>query len=136
MYEYKFNLDRVVDGDTIDVDLDLGFTVIMKKQRIRLYGLNTPESRTRDLEEKQHGLAAKARLKQILERAETLSLKTAIDKKARGKYGRILGTIFADEININDLLLDEGHAIEYFGGSKNKTKWWLEPKEESKPDVK
>tara|TARA_R110000824_G_scaffold217839_2_gene404306 strand:- start:1755 stop:2174 length:420 start_codon:yes stop_codon:yes gene_type:complete len=136
MYEYKFNLDRVVDGDTIDVDLDLGFTVIMKKQRIRLYGLNTPESRTRDLEEKQHGLAAKARLKQILERAETLSLKTAIDKKARGKYGRILGTIFADEININDLLLDEGHAIEYFGGSKNKTKWWLEPKDEKKYNVK
>ena len=61
-----------------------------------MYGLNTPESRTRDLEEKQYGLAAKARLKELLENGETLSLRTAIDKKARGKYGRILGTIFAD----------------------------------------
>jgi len=135
MYEYKFDLDRVVDGDTIDVDLDLGFTVIMKKQRIRLYGLNTPESRTRDLEEKQYGLAAKARLKEILEGAEFLSLKTSIDKKARGKYGRILGTIFADGVDINQQLLDEGHAIEYFGGTKNTTKWWLENKKEEKTSL-
>ncbi len=74
MYEYKFQLDRVVDGDTIDVDIALGFDVMLKKQRIRLYGLNTPESRTRDLEEKQYGLAAKARLKELLENGETLSL--------------------------------------------------------------
>ena len=130
MYEYKFELDRVVDGDTIDVDIALGFDVMLKKQRIRLHGLNTPESRTRDLEEKKYGLAAKARIKEILEGAETLSLKPAIDKKVRGKYGRILGTIYADEVNINQQLLDEGHAIEYFGGTKNKTKWWLEPKKE------
>ena len=136
MYEYKFELDRVVDGDTIDVDIALGFDVMLKKQRIRLYGLNTPESRTRDLEEKKYGLAAKARLKNILERAESLSLKTAIDKKVRGKYGRILGTIFADEVNINDLLIAEGHAVEYFGGTKNQTKWWLEPKEEKNYNVK
>ena len=128
MYEYKFDLDRVVDGDTVDVNLDLGFEVQLKKQRVRLYGLNTPESRTRDLEEKQYGLAAKARLKDILENAETLTLKTQIDKKARGKYGRILGTLFADGISVNQTLLDEGHAIEYFGGKKNETKWWLETK--------
>lgn len=132
MYEYRFELDRVVDGDTIDVHLDLGFSVMLKKQRIRLYGLNTPESRTRDLEEKQYGLAAKARLKELLENGETLSLRTAIDKKARGKYGRILGTIFADGVNLNDLLIEEGHAIEYFGGTKNTTKWWLENKKEEK----
>ena len=132
MYEYRFELDRVVDGDTIDVHLDLGFSVMLKKQRIRLYGLNTPESRTRDLEEKQYGLAAKARLKELLENGETLSLRTAIDKKARGNYGRILGTIFADGINLNDLLIEEGHAIEYFGGTKNTTKWWLENKKEEK----
>ena len=136
MYEYKFELDRVVDGDTIDVDIALGFDVMLKKQRIRLYGINTPESRTRDLEEKKYGLAAKARLKELLENGETLSLRTGIDKKARGKYGRILGTLFADGVNLNQQLLDEGHAIGYFGGTKNKTKWWLEPKEESKPDVK
>ena len=135
MYEYRFDLDRVVDGDTIDVNLDLGFDVVLKKQRIRLHGLNTPASRTRDLEEKQYGLAAKARLKELLENGETLSLRTAIDKKARGKYGRILGTIYADGINLNQQLLDEGHAIEYFGGTKNTTKWWLKPKEESNPKV-
>jgi len=135
MYEYKFELDRVVDGDTIDVDIALGFDVMLKKQRIRLYGLNTPESRTRDLEEKQYGLAAKARLKELLENGETLSLRTAIDKKARGKYGRILGTIFADGVNLNDLLIEEGHAIAYFGGTKNTTKWWLKPKEETKSEV-
>ena len=132
MYEYIFDLDRVIDGDTIDVNLDLGFDVVLKKQRIRLYGLNTPESRTRDLEEKQYGLAAKARLKELLEAGETLSLRTAIDKKARGKYGRILGTIYADGVNLNQQLLDEGHAIEYFGGTKNQTKWWLENKKEEK----
>ena len=136
MYEYRFDLDRVVDGDTIDVNLDLGFDVVLKKQRIRLHGLNTPESRTRDLEEKQYGLAAKARLKELLENGETLSLRTAIDKKARGKYGRILGTIYADGINLNQQLLDEGHAIEYFGGTKNTTKWWLENKKaEKSPEV-
>ena len=132
MYEYRFELDRVVDGDTVDINLDLGFDVRLVKQRVRLFGLNTPESRTRDLEEKQYGLAAKARLKELLENAKTLSLRTRIDKKARGKYGRILGTLFADEVNINRLLIDEGHAIEYFGGTKNKTKWWLEKKEPRK----
>ena len=119
MYEYKFELDRVVDGDTIDVDIALGFDVMLKKQRIRLHGLNTPESRTRDLEEKKYGLAAKARLKEILEGAETLSLKTAIDKKARGKYGRILGTIFADEVNINHFI----NEFDTFYYDEKKGKW-------------
>ena len=124
MFDYKSNLIKIVDGDTIDVDLDLGFSVILKKQRIRLYGINTPESRTRDLEEKQYGLAAKARLRDLLEEADTITVKTAIDKKARGKYGRILGTIYADDLNVNQRLVDEGHAIAYYGGKKNTTKWW------------
>ena len=126
MFEYRSNLLKIVDGDTIDVDLDLGFSVVLKKQRIRLYGINTPESRTRDLEEKKYGLAAKARLRELLEAAESITVKTAIDKKARGKYGRILGTIYADDINVNELLLEEGHAIAYFGGKKITTKWWKE----------
>ena len=126
MFEYRSKLLKIVDGDTIDVDLDLGFSVVLKKQRIRLYGINTPESRTRDLEEKRYGLAAKARLRELLEAAETITVKTAIDKKARGKYGRILGTIYADDINVNDKLLEEGHAVEYFGGKKQTTKWWRE----------
>ena len=124
MYEYRSSLVKIIDGDTIDVDLDLGFAVVLKKQRIRLYGINTPESRTRDLEEKRYGLAAKARLRELLEVAETIVVKTAIDKKARGKYGRILGTIYADDINVNEKLLEEGHAIEYFGGKKQTNKWW------------
>ena len=124
MYEYRSSLVKIIDGDTIDVDLDLGFAVVLKKQRIRLYGINTPESRTRDKEEKKYGLAAKARLRELLESAEMITVKTAIDKKARGKYGRILGTIFADDIDVNALLVDEGYAIVYDGGTKNKTKWW------------
>ena len=66
MYEYRASLVKIVDGDTIDVNLDLGFDVVLKKQRVRLYGINTPESRTRDLEEKKYGLAAKERLKGLL----------------------------------------------------------------------
>ena len=124
MYEYRSSLVKIIDGDTIDVDLDLGFAVVLKKQRIRLYGINTPESRTRDKEEKLYGLAAKARLRELLEQADTITVKTAIDKKARGKYGRILGTIYIDDINVNQLLVDEGYAIVYDGGTKNKTKWW------------
>ena len=125
MYEYNFTVVKIIDGDTVDVDLDLGFSVILKKQRIRLLGINTPESRTRDLVEKKYGLAAKARLRELLTDSDKLTLKTAIDKKARGKYGRILGTLYADDTNINETLVSEGLAIEYFGGKKQKTKWWL-----------
>jgi len=124
MYDYRSTLVKIIDGDTIDVDLDLGFSVVLKKQRIRLYGINTPESRTRDLEEKRYGLAAKARLRELLENSDTLTVKTSIDKKVRGKYGRILGTIYLDDINVNQLLVDEGYAIEYYGGKKDTSKWW------------
>ena len=125
MYEYRASLVKIVDGDTIDVDLDLGFAVVLKKQRIRLYGINTPESRTRDLEQKKYGLAAKERLKKLLEEADQIIVKTEIDKKARGKYGRILGTIYVGSTNINNLMVDEGHAIVYHGGTKQTNKWWL-----------
>ena len=123
MYNYKISPLKVVDGDTIDAEIDLGFDIKVKK-RIRFMGINAPESRTRDLEEKQYGLAAKARLRDLLEEADTITVKTAIDKKARGKYGRILGTIYADDLNVNQRLVDEGHAIAYYGGKKNTTKWW------------
>ena len=135
MYEYRFTLDRVVDGDTIDIDIDLGFNTVLKKQRVRLYGMNTPESRTRDLEEKAAGLAAKARLIDLLEGGEKLHLQTALDKKAREKYGRILGIIYADGINLNQTLMDEGHAIAYFGGKKNTTKWWRKTENEATESV-
>jgi micrococcal nuclease len=122
MYTYKIQLDRVVDGDTIDAYIDLGFNVSVKK-RIRFIGINTPESRTRDLEEKAKGLAAKDRLKAILEGANTIQLTS----HGVGKYGRCLGELEVDVVdgkecltlaNINELLIKEGHAVKYHGGKR------------------
>ena len=122
MYTYKIKLDRVVDGDTIDAYIDLGFDVSVKK-RIRFMGINTPESRTRDLEEKARGLAAKDRLKNLLEGTKTIQLKS----HGVGKYGRCLGELNIDIVdgkegvtmtNVNELLIKEGHAVEYHGGKR------------------
>lgn len=117
MYEYRIRtVDRIVDGDTIDVTLDLGFS-IFHKTRVRLYGINTPEKRTRDLEEKKRGYAASERLSELLQEA-TLILKT----KEKGKYGRYLGIIYKvtqdKKVDINQQLVLEGHAVEYFGGKR------------------
>ena len=92
MYEYKCNIIKVVDGDTVDVDIDLGFGVWLKDERVRIMGIDTPESRTRDKIEKKFGLASKAMLKRIL--GKTTILKTTINKKGvdmKGKFGRVLG---------------------------------------------
>ena len=122
MYTYKIELIRVVDGDTIDAYIDLGFDVKIKK-RIRLMGINSPESRTRDLEEKARGLAAKDRLKNILEGANMIQL----NSYGVGKYGRCLGELHVDVVdgkecltlvNVNELLIKEGHAVEYDGGKR------------------
>ena len=117
MYEYKATIRRVVDGDTVDVTLDLGFN-IMYNSRIRLLGIDTPESRTRDLEEKKRGVAAKDRVKELCPVGSTVTIKTT--KDGRGKFGRILGEIFVEGVvqSINQLLVEEGHAVEYFGGKK------------------
>ena len=120
MYEYRCKVVHIVDGDTVDVDIDLGFGVWMKKQRIRLYGIDTPESRTRDLEEKKYGLAAKAYLTGMLDDEAGITLKT--HKDAEGKFGRILGelwrnTDYADQ-SINEHMVEQNHAVEYFGQSK------------------
>jgi micrococcal nuclease len=104
---------RVVDGDTIDVIFDLGFDVHLKS-RVRLYGINAPESRTRDLEEKKKGLAAKSRLEDILQDS-TFTIKTRLEA---GKYGRVLGEIFLEDANVNQQLVKEGHATPYFGGKR------------------
>ena len=114
MYTYKIKLERVVDGDTVDADIDLGFDVSVKK-RIRLQGINAPESRTRDLEEKARGLAAKDKLVDLLGDGEFV-----IESKEVGKYGRVLGTLHIEDININQTLVDEGFAVEYWGGKKTK----------------
>jgi len=123
MYEYKIkSVDHLVDGDTFDCTVDLGFN-ISHKIRVRMYGINTPESRTRDLEEKARGLESKKRLTELLEQHEgNLILQT----NKKGKYGRYLGTIFADQnagdgqeqTNINRQLIEEGYAVEYFGGKR------------------
>ena len=120
MYEYRCKVVHIVDGDTVDVDIDLGFGVWMKKQRIRLYGIDTPESRTRDLEEKKYGLAAKEFLTGMLDDEAGIILKTYKDKE--GKFGRILGelwrtTNYADQ-SINEYMIEKHHAVRYMGQSK------------------
>jgi micrococcal nuclease len=121
MHEYKCIVTRVVDGDTIDVDIDLGFGVWMRKQRIRMYGIDTPESRTRDLEEKKYGKAAKKFLEGLLDDPNGVVLKT--HKDGKGKFGRILGemwrtTDFADK-SINEYMIEKHHAVRYMGQSKD-----------------
>ena len=116
MYEYKCKVVRVVDGDTVDVDIDLGFGVWMRKQRIRMYGIDTPESRTSDKVEKKYGLAAKDFLVKWTNAGE-LTLRTFKDD--RGKFGRILGELWwGGKQNINQLLVDNHHAVRYHGQSK------------------
>ena len=116
MYEYPATINRVVDGDTIDVDIDLGFSIILKKQRVRLLGINAPESRTRDLVEKEKGLAAKAKVQEMCPVGSNVVIKTYLDKK--GKFGRLLGEIIIEETNLNNYLVEHGFATEYSGGSR------------------
>jgi micrococcal nuclease len=112
-FVYRATLDRVVDGDTLDCILDLGFDVKLHKQRVRLAGIDTPESRTRNLAEKALGLAAKDRLIELC--VGTFKIKSL----GKGKYGRILGIPYDAEGNdICKTLVDEGHAVEYWGGTK------------------
>ena len=121
MYEYRAKLTKVVDGDTVDVDIDLGFGVWLKDERVRIMGIDTPESRTRDKVEKKFGLASKAKLKELLK--DGAILKTEVSKKGedmKGKFGRILGDfILDDDRRVTEVLIDEGHAVAYFGGSKD-----------------
>ena len=113
MYTYNATLDRVVDGDTVDALVDLGFDT-WKKVRIRMMGMNAPESRTRDLEEKARGLAAKDRLIELLKDGNFI-----LQSHGVGKYGRCLGTLWIDEtVNINETLISEGHAVKYDGGKR------------------
>jgi micrococcal nuclease len=127
MYEYRARLIKVVDGDTVDVDIDLGFGIWMKDERVRIMGIDTPESRTRDKVEKLFGKAASARVKELLE--EDIILKTQIARNGedmKGKYGRILGDFIVERFEdgkqemLADILVAEGHAVAYFGGSKEE----------------
>ena len=121
-YIYKAKLERVVDGDTVDALIDLGFDTWVKK-RIRYKGIDTWESRTKDLDEKKLGLAAKDRNKELLESVSSKPGYFRLKSHGVGKYGRVLGEIFIKDIegieyNINQTLIDEGHAYIYDGGKK------------------
>ena len=117
MYRYKVSVVKVVDGDTIDVDIDLGFGMTYKKQRVRMLGIDTPESRTRDLVEKKFGKASKTHLKSILE-----SGGIQLVSHDKGKFGRILGELFIGDssYSINQQMIDEHHAVAYTGGNKEE----------------
>ena len=121
MYEYKCKVNKVIDGDTVDVDIDLGFGVVLTDERVRIMGIDTPESRTRDKVEKLFGLASKKRLKELL--AKYCVLKTEINKNGedmKGKFGRVLGDFVAtDGRMITDILIEEGYAVAYHGQSKD-----------------
>mgnify|MGYP003151768798 FL=1 len=121
MYEYRCNVVRVIDGDTVDVDIDLGFGIWRKKERVRLLGIDTPESRTRDEIEKKYGLLAKHFLCKMVDDCQII-LKTF--KDSEGKFGRILGELWreGDTISINTHLINNFHGVQYKGQSKDEIK--------------
>mgnify|MGYP002621630961 FL=1 len=116
MYEYKATIIKVVDGDTVDVDIDLGFDTWLHNQRIRLYGIDTPECRTRNKKEKAHGLLAKAYAQKTLKLGGVYALRT----KEKGKFGRYLGEIRVGRTTVNKLLIQEKLAVEYTGQNKKE----------------
>tara|TARA_Y100001951_G_C11274623_1_gene261023 strand:- start:1133 stop:1477 length:345 start_codon:yes stop_codon:yes gene_type:complete len=112
--EYEAKITKVVDGDTVDALINLGFNVIIR-QRVRMYGINTPESRTSDPEEKVRGLAAKVRLEELLQETDN---RVILKSYGVGKFGRCLGELLSDGRSINQLLVEEGHAVAYYGGKR------------------
>lgn len=124
--EFHVSISKIVDGDTVDVDIDLGFSTVLKKQRVRLMGIDTPESRTRDLVEKLFGKAAKAHLKHLLSEGEI-----TLVSHDKGKFGRILGELFVstgdtsvlteDRVSVNQQMILDHHAVKYTGENKDTT---------------
>jgi len=117
MYEYGCKVTRVVDGDTVDVILDLGFS-ILHKCRVRLYGIDTPESRTRNKDEKVRGKLASKFLQDAIDNGTKVVLRSKL-KDSKGKYGRVLGEIIVDNINLNVSMIEKNLAVAYFGQSKD-----------------
>lgn len=128
-YRYNVTVTRIVDGDTVDVDIDLGFGMVYKKQRVRMMGIDTPESRTKDLEEKFYGKQSKYFLTNLLKDNQV-----ELVSHDKGKFGRILGELFitvkenedtryeiANEKSVNQMMIDNYHAVPYFGQSKEDT---------------
>lgn len=123
MYEYRAKINRVVDGDTVDVDIELGFGIVLSDERVRIMGIDTPESRTSDKVEKLFGKAAKAKMQELL--GEVAILKTQIARDGedmKGKFGRILGDfILEDGRRVTEVMQETGHCVPYVGGSKDDT---------------
>ena len=124
MYEYKCKMVKIIDGDTVDVDIDLGFGIILANQRIRMFGIDTPESRTRDKIEKKYGLLAKNYVKKFLPVKSSQTLVTEKDD-ARGKFGRILGKfrvydgLTDSEVFLHKIMIRDHIGVAYFGQSKD-----------------
>ena len=117
MYEYKCTVNKVIDGDTVDVDIDLGFGIVLTDERVRIMGIDTPESRTRNKIEKLFGLAAKQRLKELL--SKQCVLKTEINKDGEDMKGKFGNFISDNGRLVTDIMIEEGHAVAYHGQSKD-----------------
>ena len=123
--EYDITVVKVVDGDTVDVDINLGFGVWLHDERVRIMGIDTPESRTRDKVEDLFGEAAKARLKELMKHGgKLITTEDKYGEDMKGKFGRILGDFYVEhdgaKKRVTDILVEEGHAVAYFGGSKEE----------------
>jgi len=121
--EYDVTVIKVLDGDTVDVDIDLGFGVCLKDERVRIMGIDTPESRTSDKVEDLFGEAAKARLKELMkDGGKLITTENKHGEDMKGKFGRILGDFrVPDGRKVTDIMIEEGHCVPYFGGSKEDT---------------
>ena len=118
---YEVELLKVVDGDTVDVNINLGFGVWLRDERVRIMGIDAPESRTSDKVEKVFGLAAKHRLKELLhEGAVLITTEDNSGEDMKGKFGRILGDFEVKGKRVTDIMIEEGHCVAYFGGSKEE----------------
>ena len=117
MYEYKCTVDRVVDGDTIDTTMDLGFDILYRS-RVRLYGIDTPESRTRDPDEKVRGKMASAYLQEAIDNGSKVVLRTKMSD-SKGKYGRVLASVIVDDVDRNQEMINNYLGVAYFGQSKD-----------------
>jgi micrococcal nuclease len=117
--QYDVKVLKVVDGDTVDVDIDLGFGITLRDERVRIMGIDTPESRTSDKVEKVFGLASKNRLKELLHKdAVLITYEDKNGEDMKGKFGRILGDFKVGDKTVTEILIEEGHAVKYHGQNK------------------
>lgn len=119
MYQYRAKILKVIDGDTVDIDLDLGFNIILSNQKVRMAGVDTPESRTSNTEEKPRGMLSKKKLAEKLPVGSWVKIETLKSDNNDDKFGRILGVfILEDGTNVNDWLIDNNYAVAYMGENK------------------